>query len=204
MLVPKASLLQLLSSFLRVSTSPCCLWPFIYPFRSFFPFHYTSDPYISVGISTIFISLMVPLIRRPILQESFLIRLATFYLRAVLISICFLNIILLLKYTPRYLIFLLVLTTLPYTISSPYKIGALLLLKTIASILISSISSPSSLTSLASLLASLLALNRTCLSVLLKALTAILLAYLYLFPFPFLIRTLLSSRLNSTGNTGDP
>jgi len=100
--------------------------------------------------------------------------------------------------------FLLVLTTLLYTISSPYKIGALLLLKTIASILVGSISSLSSLTSLASLLASLLVLNKTYLSVLLKALTVILLAYLYLFPFPFLVKTLLSNRLNSTSNTRDP
>jgi len=147
---------------------------------------------------------MVPLIQRPILQESFLIRLATPHLRAILISIYFLNVILLLRCTPRYLTFLLVLTTLPYTISSPYKIGALLLLKTIASVLVGSISSPSSLTSSASLLASLSALDRTYLNISLKALTVILLAYLYLFPFPFLVRTLLSSRLNSTGNTRDP
>jgi len=138
------------------------------------------------------------------LQKSFLIRLATPYLRAVLVSIYFLNIILSLRCTSRYLTFLLVLTTLLYTVSSPYRIGALLLLKTIASILVGLISSPSSLTSLASLLASLLALDRTYLSISPKALTAILLAYLYLFPFPFLVRTLLSSRLNSMGNTRDP
>jgi len=136
-------------------------------------------------------------------QESFLIRLATPYPRAVLISIYFLNVILSSRYTPKYLTFLLVLTTLLCTVSSPYKIGALLLLKTIAFILVGLISSPSSLTSSASLLASLLVLNRTYLSVLPKALTAILLAYLYLFLFPFLVKTLLSNRLNSIGNTGD-
>jgi len=137
-------------------------------------------------------------------QKSFLIKLATLYLRAVFVSIYFLNIILSSRYTPKYLTFLLVLTTLFYTISSPYKIKALLLLKTIASILVGSISSPSSLTSLASLLASLLTLNRTYLSVSPKALTAISLAYLYLFLFPFPVKTLLSSRLNSIGDTRDP
>jgi len=157
-----------------------------------------------MGISTIFINLIVLLIQRPILQKSFLIKLVTPHLRAVLISIYFLNIILLLRYTPKYLTFLLVLTTLPYIISSPYKIRALLLLKTIASILVGLISSPSFLTSLASLLASLLVLNRIYLSVSPKALTAMLLAYPYLFPFPFLVKTLFSSRLNSIGNTRDP
>jgi len=129
--------------------------------------------------------------------------LATPHLRAIFVSIYFLNIILLLRCTPKYLMFLLVLTTLFYIVSSPYKIGALLLLKIIASILIGLISSPSSLTSLASLLASLLVLNRTYLSVSLKTLTVMLSAYLYLFPFPFLIKTLLSNRLNSISNTKD-
>jgi len=147
---------------------------------------------------------MVPSTQRPILRESFLIRLATPHLRAILVFIYFLNVILSLRYTPKYLTFLLVLTTLLYTISSPYRIEALLLLKTIAFILIGSISSPSSLTSLASLLASLLVLNRTYLSVSLKALTAISLAYPYLFSFPFLVKTLLNSRLNSIDNTRDP
>ena len=88
--------------------------------------------------------------------------------------------------------------------SSPYNIRALLLLKTIASILAGSISNPSSLASLASLLASLSILNRTYFNNSLKALTATSLAYLYLFMFFLLYKTRLSSRLNSIGDTSDP
>jgi len=130
--------------------------------------------------------------------------LATSHLRAVLISMCFLNINLSSKYTPRYLTFLLVLISCPCTISSPYGIRALLLLKTMASILAGSISSPSSLASSASSLASLSVLDRTYSNDLPKALTATSSAYPYLFVFFLLYKTGLSSRLNSTGDTGDP
>ena len=134
---------------------------------------------------------------------SFLIILATPHLRAVLISICFLNINLLLRYTPKYFTFLLILISCPYTISSLYSIRALLLLKTITSILASLISSPSSLASLTSLLASLFTLNRTYFNNLLKALIMTSSAYLYLFIFFLLYKTRLNSRLNSIGNTSD-
>ena len=157
-----------------------------------------------MGINTVFINLIVPLTQRPISRKSFLIKLATPHPKAGFISIYFLNVILLSKCTPKYLTFLLVLTTLPYTVSSPYKIKALLLLKTIASILVNLISNPSSLTSSASLLASLSALNKTYLNISLKALTAMSSAYPYLFPFPFLVKTLFNNRLNNIGNTKDP
>ena len=117
---------------------------------------------------------------------------------------CFLNVNLLSRCTPRYLTFLLVLISCPYTISSPYGIRALLLLKTIASVLTGSISSPSSLASSASLLASLSALDRTCSNNSPKALIVTLLAYPYLFVFFLLYKTRLNSRLNSMGDTGDP
>ena len=136
-------------------------------------------------------------------QASFLIILATPHLRAVLISMCFLNVNLSLRCTPKYLTFLLVLISCLCTISSLYNIKALLLLKTIASILASSISSPSSLASLASLLTSLSILNRTYFNNLPKALIVTLLAYLYLFIFFLLYKIGLSSRLNSIGDTSD-
>ena len=129
--------------------------------------------------------------------------LATPHLRAVLILMCFLNVNLLLRCTPRYLMFLLILISYLCTISSLYSIRALLLLKTIASILAGSIFSPSSLAFLASLLASLFALNRTYFNDLPKALIATLSAYLYLFVFFLLYKTRLSSRLNSIGDTSD-
>ena len=117
---------------------------------------------------------------------------------------CFLNVNLLLRCTPRYLTFLLILISCPCTISSPYGIRALLLLKIIAFVLASLIFSPSSLASLASSLASLSILNRTYFNDSPKALIATLLAYPYLFVFFLLYKTGLNSRLKSIGDTGDP
>ena len=129
---------------------------------------------------------------------------ATLYLRAIFILICFLNINLLLKCMPRYFMFLLVLISCPCIINSFCGIGSLLFLKIMAFILAGSISSLSFLVFLASLLASLSVLDRTCFNNLPKAFTAMLSVYLYLCVFFLLCKTGLSSRLNSIGNTGNP